>query len=239
MNNYLICRMQTKFFIAFLLMIFTFIHSCKEKEEDLYQATITGVLMDSCEGKVLSGETIEFWDQGRDWDIFNEEIKPFLVGTFTTDKNGKFTVKLNKRLTRNVATIRHHDFPIAAGVVLDGVSTQQDLGVIYTHPFTRPITFRFTKGSDFDPNDKIAVYQAHSGGIYRDTFVNLSGEKKGVLYFEGRVYYSTKGFYDLAKDSIIYDGFASFKYINKSKTESVHFQSEACDTSAREARINF
>jgi len=231
--------MQTKLFIAILLMVFIFFNSCKEKEEDLYQATITGILMDSCDGKVLSGETIEFWDQGREWDIFNEAIQPFLVGVFTTDNNGKFTVNLSKRLTRNVASIRHHDFPIASGVVLDGVSTQQDLGVMYTHPFARRVSLRFTKGSDFSPNDKIAVYQAHSGGIYRDTFVNLTGEKKGVLYFEGMVYYSTKGFYDLAKDSIIYDGIASFKYINKSQTESVHFQSEACDTSTTEERINF
>ena len=231
--------MRTLTILLTLLLFSVVLTNCKEKDDDVFHAVITGVLMDSCGGKVLAGEVVELWDEGRPSDLFRDEIRPFLIKSVTTNSAGKFQVDLDQLMTRNVGTVRYNNQVIMSGEMLEGTSTEQDLGVVFTHPLKKRVRFKFTKGSDFKPNDRIALYQPHSQGTHRDTFINLTGEKKGVLYFEADAYFSIKAFYDIATDSIVHEGMARFFYLGSNDSKTEFLKSTLCDTSLQEFHVNF
>ena len=51
--------MRTLTILLTLLLFSVVLTNCKEKDDDVFHAVITGVLMDSCGGKVLAGEVVE------------------------------------------------------------------------------------------------------------------------------------------------------------------------------------
>ncbi len=195
--------------------------------------------MDSCGGNPVAGASLEFWDEGREWNILHDEVKPFLVEEITTNSEGRFTINLTQGLVSGLGSVRHNDFKIMYGQVLGVESFEQDLGELFTMPFKRKVDYRFTRAGEFKRNDKIVLYQPHSAGVYRDTFVNLTGDKQGVLWFKGDAFYSTKLFYSIAEDSITHQVYTNFKHTDKNKNKPMFLHSEACDTAMQTIHVNF
>ena len=216
-----------------LIAIFAFsliISSCDEDEspDEVYSATVSGTLYDSCGSPAQQVELI-FADAGSAGNIFQPGATSKELTTVTTDDMGRFSITLTERLSGGWGFFKQENHILFYGSIFTNDINETDIGGIYLNSFARPARIKLSKPGDWPAGSSITINQKLQDGTnVSKTVKNESGQKQGLLYTDWAIYFSEKRSYDISKDSMNFVGSISAGSGRNTVTKT--FYSQGCDT---------
>ncbi|MBR9860833.1 hypothetical protein GYB22_08810 [bacterium] len=224
-----------KSFIVHLITIFAiFTVTCTDKPPG-FKGTLSGQLLDSCNGNPLSNIALKLVDAGSDRNFLIDGVDQHEVAQAVTNSNGEFTFEFSNPFSAGQALIYQESNALAYGEFgIDETNQTANIGQIYFQPLKKKVKLKIHQTKGWYNGDYVVIRKFLRGFAFKDDTLNqdnttISGKN---MYATLDLYFATK-LYSSTADTSAMAGRTGIKWrtAKNDDFDNHSFETLECDTS--------